>query len=88
MADDRIWQGYSGVQDTTGVNYNTQQKTEGMGYISDKTWESTSSSGSNLRRASFGDIGAEGLQSGKKPKTYQPSMTVKRPPIEKQESFR
>jgi hypothetical protein len=25
------------VQDTTGVNYNTQVKTEGIGYISDKT---------------------------------------------------
>jgi hypothetical protein len=25
------------VQDTTGVNYNTHVKTEGIGYISDKT---------------------------------------------------
>jgi hypothetical protein len=25
------------VQDTTGVNYNTRLKTEGIGYISDKT---------------------------------------------------
>jgi hypothetical protein len=25
------------VQDTTGVNYNTHIKTEGIGYISDKT---------------------------------------------------
>jgi hypothetical protein len=33
--------GYGGtiptVQDTTGVNYNTRLKTEGIGYISDKT---------------------------------------------------
>jgi hypothetical protein len=33
--------GYGGtilaVQDTTGVNYNTHLKTEGIGYISDKT---------------------------------------------------
>jgi hypothetical protein len=25
------------VQDTTGVNYNTYRKTDGIGYISDKT---------------------------------------------------
>ncbi|MDR2210406.1 MAG: hypothetical protein LBO65_02930 [Spirochaetaceae bacterium] len=37
----RRMSGYSGtilaIQDTTGVNYNTHVKTEGIGYISDKT---------------------------------------------------
>jgi hypothetical protein len=37
----RRMSGYGGtilaVQDTTGVNYNTHLKTEGIGYISDKT---------------------------------------------------
>jgi hypothetical protein len=78
------------VQDTTGVNYNTHLKTEGIGYISDKTL------GVNVHRCLA--VAAEGLVLGvldqssynraeAKDESASPESKKVRP-IEEKESFR
>jgi uncharacterized repeat protein (TIGR02543 family) len=78
------------VQDTTGVNYNTHLKTEGIGYISDKT------RGVNIHSciAVTGDglvLGVLDQSSYNRPEPKDESAShdrKKRRPIEEKESFR
>jgi hypothetical protein len=78
------------VQDTTGVNYNTHLKTEGIGYIGDKTL------GVNVHSclAVTGDgpvLGILGRSSYNRPESKDESIShnnKKKRTIEEKESFR
>jgi hypothetical protein len=68
------------VQDSTGVNYNTHQKTEGTGYISDKTRGSTFTGAWRwFGTGWFWGYWSRGVTTGKKPKTNRPVMTARMP---------